>query len=77
MFTFFLSFLSCECGTTPFVLQIESLDARRFEPCTAPGNELFSSCQHHIEIAKQQIIRRRAFFLNHEGTFGNREGMIT
>ena len=22
-------------------------------------------------------LRRRAFFLNHEGTFGNQEGMIT
>ena len=29
------------------------------------------------ELLDTDSLRRREFFLNHEGTFGNQEGMIT
>ena len=32
---------------------------------------------YRAKLLSADWLRQRAFFLNHEGTFGNQEGMIT
>ena len=32
---------------------------------------------YRAKLLNADWLRRRAFFLNHQGTFGNQEGMIT
>ena len=32
---------------------------------------------YRAKLLNPDWLRQRAFFLNHEGTFGNQEGMIT
>ena len=40
-------------------------------------SDLLYSLSHTGQLLNPDWRRQRAFFLNHEGTFGNQEGMIT
>ena len=40
-------------------------------------NMIVSVITYGAKLLNADWLRQRAFFLNHEGTFGNQEGMIT
>ena len=41
------------------------------------GKAFLAFITYRAKLLNPDWLRQRAFFLNHEGTFGNQEGMIT
>jgi len=55
-------------------VRVNSLSLRLITPAST---SIILVITYRAKLLNPDWLRQRAFFLNHEGTFGNQEGMIT